>query len=43
MKKHIYFYTEKGMNAANDCGKTMANLQKGINVRLINNAEDFFE
>ena len=25
------------------CGNTMKNLQKGINMRLVNNAEDFFK
>ena len=55
MKKYIDFNTEKRMNAANDFEdflklmissvdrKTMENLQKRINVRLINNAEDFLK
>ena len=48
MKKYINFNTEKRTNAANSFeknklminsayGKTMENLQKRINVRLINN------
>ena len=53
MKKHIDFNTEKRMKTVNDFGgffklminsvygKTMANLQKRINVRLGNNAKDF--
>ena len=36
MKKYIDFNTEKRMNAAND-------LRKIINVRLVNNAEDFLK
>ena len=55
MKKLIDFNTEKRANAANDLeknfkfminsvyGKTMENLRKRINVRLVNNAEDFLK
>ena len=55
MKKYTDFNTEKRKNAANDFekdfkkminsvyGKTMENLQKRINVRLVNNAEDFLK
>ena len=55
MKKYIDFNTKKRMNAANDFekdfklmissvyGETMENLQKRINVRLVNKAEDFLK
>ena len=55
MKKYIHFYTEKRMNATNDFedifklminpvyGKIMENWRKGINVRLVNKAEDFLK
>ena len=54
MKKCIDFNTEKRMNAANDFDffklminsvyeKTMENLRKRINVRLVNKAEDFLK
>ena len=55
MKKYIDFNTEKRMNAANDFenvfklminsdyGKTIENLWRRINVRLVNNAEDFLK
>ena len=51
MKKYINFNNEKRINAANDfeffflindqfcLQKTMENLQKRINVRLVNNAD----
>ena len=53
LKKYIDFYKDKRKHAANSFekyffklmnsvfGKTMENLRKRINVRLINNAEDF--
>ena len=55
MKKLIDFNTEKRANAANDLeknfkfminsvyGKTMENLRKRINVRLVNNGKDFLK
>ena len=52
MKKYIDFNTEKRKNAANDLfklminsvyGKTMENLRKRINVRLVNNKKDFLK
>ena len=51
MKIYIDFNTKKIMNGANDLekdffkliiyGKTMDNLRKIINVRLVNNEKDF--
>ena len=51
LKKYIDFNTDKSKNAANSFetsffklmnnGKTMENLRKIINVRLVNNAEDY--
>ena len=53
VKKYIIFSTEKRKNAANDfekdlminfvSGKTIENLRKRINVRLVNNAKDFLK
>ena len=55
MKKYIDFSTDKRKNAANDFekdfklminsvyGKTMGNLRKRINVRIINNEQDFLK
>ena len=55
MKKLIDFNTEKRANAANNLeknfkfminsvyGKTMENLRKRINVRLVNNGKDFLK
>ena len=55
MKKYIDFNTKKRINAANDFedflklminsvyGKTMENLRKRINVRLVNNEKDFLK
>ena len=45
MKKYIDFNTKERINAANEFDsvyrKTKENLRKRINVRFINNAEDF--
>ena len=43
MKKYIDFNTEKRMNADSVYGKTMENLRKIINVRLVNNEKDFLK
>ena len=55
MKKYIDFNTKKRTNAANSFekkiklminsvyGKTIGNLRKRINVRLVNNRQDFFK
>ena len=54
MKKYIDFNTEKRMNVTNEkdlfklmissvYGKTMENLRKGINIRLVNNEKDFLK
>ena len=54
IKKYINFNTEKRTNAANSFerfklminsvyGKTMENLKKRINIRLVNNKKDFLK